>query len=221
LIAAQRRIALPFVVPHLNVTDEVERFWATYLITELPYVEAIAGLLPRLHDPVDRIRRAARLAIRAIDRAHGEVVARELGKIVRDDDAERQRRALMIEVLEDLREPFAVPALVAALSADSEDLAQRARQALMTITRQDFGSDPQRWAGWWSKNAIRHRLEWLIDALVHEQPSIRNAAGEELKAITKEYFGYYDDLPRRERDKAQQRYRDWWITTGRARFSTK
>jgi hypothetical protein len=56
---------------------------------------------------------------------------------------------------------------------------------------------------------------------VHEQPSIRNASGEELKALTKEYFGYYDDLPRRERDKAQQRYRDWWVTIGRARFIAK
>jgi hypothetical protein len=221
LIAAQRRIALPFVIPHLNVTDEIERFWATYLLTELPYVEAIAGLLPRLHDPVDRIRRAGRLAIRAIDRAHGEIVARELSKIIRDDDAERQRRALMIEVLEDLREPFAVPAFVHALSSDDEELAQHARRALITLTRQDFGSDPQRWAAWWKQNAQRHRIEWLIDSLVHEQPSIRNASGEELKAITKEYFGYYDDLPRRERDKAQQRYRDWWHQTGRARFITK
>ncbi|MEO7111165.1 MAG: hypothetical protein ABI183_12070 [Polyangiaceae bacterium] len=221
LIAAQRRIALPFVIPHLNVTDEIERFWATFLLTELPYVEALAGLLPRLHDPIDRIRRAGRLAIRAIDRAHGEVVARELGKIVRDDDVERQRRALMIEVLEDLRESFAVPPLVMALSSDDEEVAQHARRALVTLTRQDFGSDPQRWAQWWKQNASRHRIEWLIDSLVHEHPSIRNASGEELKALTKEYFGYYDDLPRRERDKAQQRYREWWQQTGRARFVAK
>lgn len=221
LIAAQRRIALPFVIPHLNVTDEVERFWATFLLTELPYVEAITGLLPRLHDPVDRIRRAGKLAIRAIDRAHGEIVARELGRIVRDDEAERGRRALMIETLEDLREGFAVPPLVMALSSEDEEVAQHARRALITLTRQDFGSDPQRWAQWWKQNGTRHRIEWLIDSLVHEQPSIRNASGEELKAITKEYFGYYDDLPRRERDKAQQRYRDWWKETGRARFVAK
>ncbi|HEX7667492.1 MAG TPA: hypothetical protein VF407_23330 [Polyangiaceae bacterium] len=218
LIVAQRRIALPFVLPHLNVTDETERFWATFLVSELPYVEALPGMLPRLHDPVDRIRRAARIAMKAIDRAHPEAVARELGKIVKDDGAERQRRALMIDVLEELREPHAVPALIHALSADSEELAQIARQALVAVTGQDFGSDRQRWADWWGKNASRHRIEWLIDSLVHEQPSIRNAAGEELKFLTKEYFGYYDDLPRRERDKAQARYREWWEKTGRAKF---
>jgi len=32
------------------------------------------------------------------------------------------------------------------------------------------------------------------------------------KAITKEYFGYYDDLPKRDRDRAQARYHEWWIT---------
>lgn len=219
-IASERRIALPFVLPHLNVTDEKARFWATYLITELPYVEAIAGVMPRLHDPVERIRKAARMAIRAIDRAHGEVVARELGRIVKDGAAEKQRRALMIDVLEELREPQAVPFFIHAMADGNEELAQVARRALGTLTRQDFGTDIQRWAAWWQKNGQRHRIEWLIDALVHDTPSIRNAAGEELKTITKEYFGYYDDLPRREREKAQQRYRDWWQTTGRARFAS-
>ncbi|MGH7327636.1 MAG: hypothetical protein ACREJX_04740, partial [Polyangiaceae bacterium] len=219
-IASERRIALPFVLPHLNVTDENARFWATYLITELPYVEAIAGVLPRLHDPVERIRKAARVAIRAIDRVHGDIVARELGRIVKDPSAEKQKRALMIDVLEELREPQAVPPFIHAMADGNEDLAQIARRALSTLTRQDFGTDIQRWAAWWQKNGQRHRIEWLIDALVHDTPSIRNAAGEELKTITKEYLGYYDDLPRREREKAQQRYHDWWQTTGRARFAS-
>jgi hypothetical protein len=59
---------------------------------------------------------------------------------------------------------------------------------------------------------------WLIDALMHDDPEIRRAAGEELKALTKEYFGYYDDLSKGERQKAQRRYRDWWEATGKARF---
>jgi hypothetical protein len=53
---------------------------------------------------------------------------------------------------------------------------------------------------------------------MNEEPALRRAAGEELKVITKEYFGYYDDLPKRERERAQQRYRDWWTTEGRLRF---
>ena len=50
---------------------------------------------------------------------------------------------------------------------------------------------------------------------MHEQAALRAAAGEELKTITKEYFGYYDDLPKRERERAQSRYREWWNSVGR------
>src|SRR4029079_17830720 len=84
---------------------------------------------------------------------------------------------------------------------------------------QYFGTSVQRWSAWWSDNYERHRLEWLIDALMHDQAAIRAAAGEELKTTTKEYFGYYDDLPKRERERAQSRYREWWNSVGRVRFS--
>jgi len=33
-------------------------------------------------------------------------------------------------------------------------------------------------------------------------------------------FGYYDDLPKKERAKAQERYREWWESKGKARFRT-
>ena len=56
---------------------------------------------------------------------------------------------------------------------------------------------------------------------MHEVPAVRRAAGDKLKAITKEYFGYYDDLPRKEREQAQQRYRDWWRTEGRLRYQRR
>ncbi|MFX8840797.1 hypothetical protein ABTM78_20800, partial [Acinetobacter baumannii] len=63
-----------------------------------------------------------------------------------------------------------------------------------------------------------HRIEWLVDALTDETPGIRRAAGDELKFITGETFGYYEDLPKRDRERAQQRFRDWWAQEGRARF---
>jgi hypothetical protein len=53
---------------------------------------------------------------------------------------------------------------------------------------------------------------------MHENADIRRAAGDELKNITKEYFGYYDDLPRTERAAAQARYLQWWESKGRVRF---
>ena len=68
------------------------------------------------------------------------------------------------------------------------------------------------------RNTGRQRIEWLLDARMHEQPSLRRAAGDEFKLFTKEYFGYYDDLPKKERARAQALYRAWWDRQGRQRF---
>lgn len=48
--------------------------------------------------------------------------------------------------------------------------------------------------------------EWLIDALIHSEPTIRHEASEELKRLTGQYFGYCLNLPRRERERAHQQY---------------
>jgi hypothetical protein len=101
---------------------------------------------------------------------------------------------------------------------NNEDLAAAARLALTRITRQDFGMEASRWEDWWASHSGRHRIEWLIDALDHDVSDIRRDAGEELKSLTKEYFGFSEALASRERQRAQQRYRDWWITEGRSRF---
>jgi hypothetical protein len=95
---------------------------------------------------------------------------------------------------------------------------ENARASLVRITRQDFGADARAWTSWWSKNSARHRVEWLIDALVHEARDLRQAASEELRSLSKEYFGFAVDLPPRERERAQQRWRDWWATEGKFRF---
>jgi hypothetical protein len=117
-----------------------------------------------------------------------------------------------------MRDSLVVPVLIGALTDEDEEVALAARRALVVVCRQDFGRDTRRWLAWWASSSSRHRIEWLIDALTHEVPAMRRAAGQELKSTTKEYFGYYDDLPKRERERAQQRYRDWWKTEGRARF---
>jgi hypothetical protein len=74
---------------------------------------------------------------------------------------------------------------------------------------------------WWDHHSTQHRVEWLIDALTHDVVDIRGGAAAELRAVTGEYFGYSADLPLRDRERAQQRYRDWWATDGRARFRAR
>ncbi len=218
LVAGQRRVAVPFVLPLLSDANVERRYWATLLLTELAYPEAIDALVPRLFDPDPSVRRVARLAARAVGDVAPDALMDRLGKHFNDPAAPSSRRLEMVDALGELRERLAVPILVEALADADDEVIGAARRALMVITRQDFARDAKKWLAWWHVNAPRHRIEWLIDALMHDVPAVRRASGDELKAVTKEYFGYYDDLPKRERERAQQRYRDWWTTEGRLRF---
>jgi hypothetical protein len=218
LVAGQRRVAVPFVLPLLADANVERRYWATLLLTELAYPETIDALVPRLFDPDPSVRRVARLAARAVGDVAPDALIDRLGKQFNDPAAPSSRRLEMVDALGELRERLAVPILVEALADADDEVIGAARRALMVITRQDFARDAKKWLAWWHVNAPRHRIEWLIDALMHDVPAVRRASGDELKAVTKEYFGYYDDLPKRERERAQQRYRDWWTTEGRQRF---
>jgi HEAT repeat protein len=218
LIAGQRKVALPFVLPEVSSKDPERRFWATYLLTELAYAEAVPAVVARLLDPREPTRRVARMAAKAIAEVAGEQLVAELDRIVRDPSAGPETRVSTIETLGEMRDALVVPVLIRSLADESQEVSIAARTALVILSRQDFGRDSKKWQSWWSSNSGRHRIEWLIDALTHEEGRLRRVAGQELKALTKEYFGYYDDLPRKERDRAQQRYREWWKAEGRARF---
>ena len=219
LVASQRLTALPFVLSHVEDPDVEKRFWATYLLTELLYPDVLEPIVQRVFAAEPRIRRAARAAARAYAEGHPTAIVERLEHVATDGGESLDRRALAVEALGETREALAVPALMPLLDDPNAQVAAAVRVALTTITRQDFGASAQKWLPWWDGNKDRHRLEWLIDALMHEQAALRAAAGEELKTITKEYFGYYDDLPKRERERAQSRYREWWNTVGRVRFT--
>jgi hypothetical protein len=216
LIVRERKVALPFVLERLNDADPEARGWATHVLCELPYPEAISPLLLRLRDSDATTRVSAALALVAVARSFpGEVREAVMGLAHAVDALER---GAAMHAMSELRQPALVPEMVHALGDGDEMVVAAAHAALVVVTRQDFGADARPWLRWWEQNAGRHRVEWLIDALAHEVSEIRRGAAEELRAVSKEYFGYSGDLPPRDRERAQQRYRDWWITEGRARF---
>jgi hypothetical protein len=218
LIARQRKVALAYVLEEVASPDVSRRFWGTYLLVELPYAEGARLLVPRLFDPDPKVRLVARAAARSMVEVAHEALFAEIGRIVRETATSRTARLGLLEALGDMREAKAVALLIGHLGDDDPEVSTVARRSLIAITRQDYASDTRKWLAWWGQNSSRHRIEWLIDALSDETPGIRRAAGEELKALTQETFGYYDDLPKRERERAQQRFRDWWASEGRARF---
>ncbi len=197
------------------------RAWATRLLGELPCMDAARAVSRRFVDEDADVRRAALAAGRQLQphATAGNVLATCLSEMLLDASRHDRLQHMIIETIADLREARAIPALATLLAAGSADVQRSAHWALVVLARTDYGDNAAAWDEWWRANASRHRVEWLIDALMHEQQDIRRSAGDELKSLTKEYFGYYDDLPPRERERAQTRYREWWESKGKARFT--
>ncbi len=220
VLAELGRPALPFVTTRASSHDVDQRFWATHLLSELPFAEAASAIVPRLFDDDTSVRRVARRAATAIlaQRLPEDPIAQAIEHVARNLEEPSARRALAIETLGELRTERLVTPLVRLLEDPIPIVPQLARRALLVLTRQDFAIDPHAWTDWWFNNRHRHRVEWLIDALTHDEPGLRRAAADELKQLTQEYFGYYDDLPPKERERAKARYREWWEREGQLRF---
>lgn len=220
LIVVVGPMALPILARRCDDPDPELRFWAAHVLGELPLAAAAVALFPRLFDEDVSVRRIARRSASSLlrERDSGPPLVEALERLSGDAAESGSRRVLAIDAMGEMRSGALVPGLIAVLADADDEVSAAARRALSLVTRQDFGRDAQRWGEWWAVNASRHRVEWLIDALMHELPSMRRAAGDELKHLTKEYFGYYDDLPKKERERAHGRYRDWWEREGNQRF---
>jgi len=101
-----------------------------------------------------------------------------------------------------------VPDLIERLEEGDDVEAVHAK--LVAITKQDFGPKPKRWAAWWKQHEDDERIDWLFEGLSHKTAEIREAAEQELRALTGEYFGYAFDLPRTAREAARARWQSWW-----------
>jgi hypothetical protein len=194
--------------------DREHRYYATLACGEVRGPLLMPALVARVFDHDYGVRAAAISALLAYP-AREIDPALEVVRSALHGDPERARAAAA--ALGELRDIRAIPDLIAATDGDHAT-AEEARRALIQITKQDFGTRARKWRGWWEKNAERHRIEWMIDGLVHAESDVRISASEELKRMTGEYFGYHHDLPRREREDARQRWAQWWEETGKRRF---
>jgi hypothetical protein len=216
IVVRARKRALTYLLGWLADPDAERRGWAAHVLSEVPVLEALPALRARRTDPDPAVRASASLAIDAITRVFGASVVEALLRF--SPEAPPEQRADALRAMGESGEPATVPDLIRGLDDDDDRVNAVAHEALVRVTRQDFGREAAPWLEWWDQNRGRHRIEWLIDALVHRTVDIRQAAGEELRSQGRQYFAYSGDSPLRDRERAQQRYRDWWITEGRARF---
>jgi HEAT repeat protein len=214
-----RQASGPHLVEQLDSYDPERRFFATLCLAEVVYAPALGPLVSRLYDTDYPTATAAIESLRAYRKipAFDDALA-ALRATVQDTNAPSDRRRTAANVLGELRDVEAVEPLLRAVDDRDGALAGIARRALVTLSRQDFGQDAGSWRLWWADARRKHRVEWLIDALLHADPGIRHDASEELKKLSGQFFGYYFNLPRRERERAHQRYAEWWHREGAARF---
>ena len=198
LIAGQRRVALPFVLARTEDPDTETRFWATFLLTGSRTPMPSLRLWPAC-STTPSASGAPRASSRTCSaRRRPPRWSRSPHCIVGDPKATSVRRVVTIDALGEMRDPLVVPILLGALSYDDEDIGIAVRRALVLVTRQDFGRDSKKWLAWWRSASGRHRIEWLIDALTHDLPALRRAAGQELTVRSpKSTSGTTTTCPRR------------------------
>jgi hypothetical protein len=216
-LAAMGRPVLLHMAPLFHHRDDDTRFYATYLMSALVFPEGVALLAAQLQDRAPEIRR---LAVQILRRFRETEQFPALLLDLRSDLAHpdpRPKRAAA-EALAALGDAESVPALTALLGAPDASVAEAGRNALVALTKQDFSLNAKKWTAWWERNRHRHRIEWLIDGLVHKEPETRAAAAADLEEITGLHFGYRFDMTRRERESVRRRFVDWWAETGMFRF---
>ncbi len=207
--------AADLLITKLSDPGRDVRFYAAVCAGELRPRTALQALVERVFDPDYGIRDLALEALAGYPVRDLEVGLLRARHAVHSEDGDRvAAAATAIATLADLS---SIPDLIDVLAA-GDRRADHVRRALVALTRQDFGTSERKWRRWWDDNRSRHRLEWLIDALGHKEATLRQGAGDELRRLTGEYFGYHHDLPRRERDAAIERWQRWWQDAGRRRF---
>jgi hypothetical protein len=213
-------MAAPFLVTRAADPDPIVRSWTTRLLGEIPSIKSAHAVAARFLDRSLEVRRAALAAGRLLqsDAQAASTLREGLMQTAANASNSDEARHTAVQAVADLRDGEVVPALILLLDNCKPSLFKSVHWALVVLTRQDFGKSSKEWTSWWEGNKRKHRIQWLIDALLHDSPEIRRLAGDELKSLTKEYFGYYDDLPKKERARAQLRYLEWWENTGKERF---
>jgi HEAT repeat protein len=215
------KAAVPHLVPLLESVDPNQRFYATFLFSELPYPSALGALVARIFDNDQQIRALAMDVIRGFSQfpeyrwALGEVVA-----VLGNDLASPEAKRIAAVALGELREPSAVPALIECLGNEDGALAERCYRALMKVTFEDLGFARERWESWFATNRLRHRLEWAMDALGGRSDAQRKAAASELRKYTGNAVVWPSGLlDERQWAELRRQCRAWWKNEGWALYA--
>jgi hypothetical protein len=211
-------VSSELLIDKMSAPQRDIRFYATVCATELRPRNAVFTLVERLFDQDYGVRE---LAIEALAGYPVADLSQALAKARRAVAADYpEQGAAATTAIVQLGDVESVEEMIDAIERADRG-AEHIRKALVSLTAQDFGLSSKKWRKWYEAARRRHRIEWLIDGLVHKEDTIREIAINDMRRITGEYFGYHHDLPRKERELAADRWASWWRETGMRRFVTR
>lgn len=210
---------VPAVQELLEAQHADARLYAAVLAGDRVHSDLLWPLYRRLFDPEGSVRLLVSETLPLYRNAHGfEDVLKSLRKRAADERETLQNRLAAIEAVAGLRDVGSIELLAELAAHADRQYSLPAQRALVAITGQDFGDQTRKWKSWYAKNAQHSRVQWLIESLMHGEERVRATAGNELQRLTQVYYGFTASAPKRERERAQDRYRAWWEQEGKAQF---
>jgi hypothetical protein len=211
--------ALARFAPVLRAKTIEARYYATLFACDRVHPALLEPLLERLFDEDAQIRLLVRDVLPHYRKLPGFArVAERLCSQASAASAPLHARLAAIDAIGVLRDAASVPTLIELVAHGDKQISVPAHRALSAITCQDFGKSAKKWRAWYEANAYRHRVEWLIEGLMHADQALRASAGLELQKLTQVYYGYVAGASKRDREMAQKRYWDWWRGEGKNKF---
>jgi hypothetical protein len=211
--------ALPHIAALLAAPQTEARLCAAMLAADRVGPELLWPMYQRLFDPDGQVRLTAIESLPLFQKVAGfDDVLKSLRQKAAAEAEAVPNRLSALEAINALRDPGSIELLADLTAHASRQLSVPAHRTLIAVTAQDFGSVPRKWKAWIDKNRRRHRVEWLIDGLMHAEERVRSTAAVELQKLTQVYYGFIASAPKREREHAQQRYKSWWESLGRTQF---
>jgi hypothetical protein len=209
------RRSVPYLIPLLDHEDPDIRYYATVLAAEFVQPDLVRPIGRRLFDADPGVRNSAYRALSVLYAC--EIEFTQLIERLRASARDRRElrpQVISIEALGKLRDADSFEFLVSQLESTEIEVVKAAHASLVRLSCQDFGTHRKKWSSWHQKHDDRHRVEWLIDGLMHSDERLRRRAGDELKHLTQEDFGFEAGLSKKQREAIQQKYRLWWQRVG-------
>jgi hypothetical protein len=209
------RRSVPYLIPLLDHEDPDIRYYATVLAAEFVQPDLVRPIGRRLFDVDPGVRSSAYRALSVLYACELEFTQLiERLRASARDGRELGPQVTSIEALGKLRDADSFEFLISQMESTEIEIIKAAHASLVRLSCQDFGTHRKKWTSWLRKHGDRHRVEWLIDGLMHSDERLRRRAGDELKHLTQEYFGYEPGLSKKQREAIQQKYRLWWQRVG-------